>query len=125
MDYTHITIGDDHYRIPQEWVDIITNILKKVAVPDTLTFPLYLTNAGPRKIAVIKELRAILDCALLMGKQMADMATPSYGTNYVAKPVLVKHCNYEEGMKIKRQLEEAGATVQFASPLELLAREAD
>ncbi|MBI4595383.1 MAG: 50S ribosomal protein L7/L12 [Candidatus Tectomicrobia bacterium] len=66
-------------------------------------FDVMLISAGEKKIQVIKEVRAITSLGLKEAKAVADEA-PSAVKKGVSK---------EEAEKIKKQLEEAGATVEI------------
>ena len=66
-------------------------------------FDVVLTTAGDKKIAVIKEVRAITGLGLKEAKELVDSA-PKAVKEGVAK---------EEAEKIKAQLEEAGAQVEL------------
>ncbi|OFI37449.1 50S ribosomal protein L7/L12 [Arthrobacter sp. SW1] len=65
------------------------------------SFDVILESAGDKKIAVIKEVRAITSLGLKEAKDLVDGAP---------KPVL-EGANKEAAEKAKAQLEEAGATV--------------
>src|SRR6266851_661001 len=66
-------------------------------------FDVILTAAGEKKINVIKEVRAITSLGLKEAKDLVEAA-----------PKAVKEgVNKEEADKIKKQLEEAGATVEI------------
>ncbi len=65
-------------------------------------FDVMLISAGEKKIQVIKEVRAITSLGLKEAKAVAD-EVPS---------VVKKGVSKEEAEKIKKQLEEAGATVE-------------
>jgi large subunit ribosomal protein L7/L12 len=65
-------------------------------------FTVVLANAGDKKINVIKEVRAITGLGLKEAKDLVEGA-----------PKTVKDgVNKEEAAKIKKQLEDAGATVE-------------
>jgi len=66
-------------------------------------FTLVLTAAGEKKINVIKEVRAITSLGLKEAKDLVEAAP---------KPVK-EGVNKEEAAKIKKQLEDAGATVEI------------
>ena len=66
-------------------------------------FDVVLTAAGEKKIAVIKEVRALTSLGLKEAKDLVDGAP---------KPVL-ENANKEDAEKAKAQLEEAGATVEL------------
>src|ERR1700758_1764173 len=66
-------------------------------------FPVILTDAGEKKINVIKEVRAITSLGLKEAKDLVEAAP---------KPVK-EGVNKEEAAKIKKQLEDAGATVEI------------
>lgn len=66
-------------------------------------FNVILTSAGEKKIQVIKEVRALTGLGLKEAKDVVD-STP--------KPVKEK-VSKEEADKIRKQLEEAGATVEI------------
>ncbi|WP_086467107.1 50S ribosomal protein L7/L12 [Oceanibaculum nanhaiense] len=66
-------------------------------------FDVILASAGDKKINVIKEVRAITGLGLKEAKDLVEAA-----------PKTVKEgANKEEADKIKKQLEEAGATVEI------------
>jgi len=67
------------------------------------TFTLVLANAGEKKINVIKEVRAITGLGLKEAKDLVEGA-PKTVKEYVSK---------EDAAKWKKQLEEAGATVEL------------
>jgi large subunit ribosomal protein L7/L12 len=73
------------------------------AVEEKTEFDVVLTTAGDKKIAVIKEVRAITGLGLKEAKELVDSA-PKPVKEAVAK---------EEAEKIKAQLEEAGAQVEL------------
>ena len=66
-------------------------------------FDVVLTEAGDKKIQVIKEVRALTNLGLKEAKDLVDSAP---------KPVL-EHASKEDAEKAKAQLEEAGATVEL------------
>ncbi len=67
------------------------------------SFTVVLANAGDKKINVIKEVRAITGLGLTEAKALVEGAP---------KPVK-EGVNKDEAEKIKKQLEEAGATVEL------------
>ncbi len=66
-------------------------------------FDVVLTSAGDKKIQVIKAVKAITNLGLADAKKLVDEAP---------KPVLEK-AKTEDAEKAKKQLEEAGATVEL------------
>ncbi|MBM3599379.1 MAG: 50S ribosomal protein L7/L12 [Alphaproteobacteria bacterium] len=66
------------------------------------TFDVILTSAGEKKINVIKEVRAITSLGLKEAKDLVEGAP---------KPVK-EGVNKDEAAKLKKQLEDAGATVE-------------
>ncbi|MGH7060913.1 MAG: 50S ribosomal protein L7/L12 [Stellaceae bacterium] len=73
------------------------------AVEEKTEFNVILTAVGAQKINVIKEVRAITSLGLKEAKDLVEAA-----------PKLVKEgVNKEEAAKIKKQLEDAGATVEI------------
>lgn len=72
-------------------------------VEEKTEFDVILTSAGDKKIQVIKEVRAITGLGLKEAKDLVEGA-PSTVKEKVSK---------EEAEKIKKQLEEAGATVEI------------
>ena len=66
-------------------------------------FTVVLTEAGDKKINVIKEVRAITGLGLKEAKDLVEAAP---------KPVK-EGVNKDEAAKIKKQLEDAGATVEI------------
>jgi large subunit ribosomal protein L7/L12 len=73
------------------------------AAEEKTEFDVVLTTAGDKKIAVIKEVRAITGLGLKEAKELVDSA-PKPVKEGIAK---------EEAEKIKAQLEEAGAQVEL------------
>jgi large subunit ribosomal protein L7/L12 len=73
------------------------------AAEEKTEFDVILTTAGDKKIAVIKEVRAITGLGLKEAKELVDSA-PKAVKEGIAK---------EEAEKIKAQLEEAGAQVDL------------
>lgn len=72
------------------------------AVEEKTEFDVILTGDGGKKINVIKEVRAITGLGLTEAKTLVESA-----------PKAVKEgVNKDEAEKIKKQLEEAGATVE-------------
>ena len=71
------------------------------AVEEKTEFDIELTGVGEKKINVIKVVRTITSLGLKEAKEMADSA-PSMVKEAVSK---------DEAEEIKKQLEEAGATV--------------
>jgi large subunit ribosomal protein L7/L12 len=72
------------------------------AAAEQTEFTVVLTAAGDKKINVIKEVRAITGLGLKEAKDLVEAA-----------PKAVKEgVNKDEAAKIKKQLEDAGATVQ-------------
>lgn len=67
------------------------------------TFNVVLASAGDKKIQVIKEIRAITQLGLKEAKDLVDQAP---------KPVK-EGATKEEAEKIKKQLEDQGATVEL------------
>jgi len=72
------------------------------AAAEKTEFTVVLANAGEKKINVIKEVRAITGLGLKEAKDLVEGAP---------KPVK-DGVNKDEAAKIKKQLEEAGATVE-------------
>jgi large subunit ribosomal protein L7/L12 len=73
------------------------------AAPEKTEFDVVLTGSGDKKIQVIKEVRAITGLGLKEAKALVDGA-----------PGKVKEgVSSEEAEKVKKQLEEAGATVEI------------
>ena len=73
------------------------------AVEEKTEFDVILTGDGGKKINVIKEVRAITGLGLTEAKTLVESA-----------PKAVKEgVNKDEAEKVKKQLEEAGATVEL------------
>jgi large subunit ribosomal protein L7/L12 len=73
------------------------------AAAEKTEFDVILTGFGEKKVNVIKEVRAITSLGLKEAKDLVEAA-----------PKAVKEgVNKEEADKIKKQLEEAGATVEI------------
>jgi len=73
------------------------------AAAEKTEFTVILAGAGDKKINVIKEVRAITSLGLKEAKDLVEVA-----------PKAVKEgVNKDEAAKIKKQLEDAGATVQI------------
>ena len=72
-------------------------------VEEKTEFDVILTNAGDKKIQVIKEVRAITSLGLKEAKDLVEGAP---------KPVK-EGVSKEEAEKIKKQLEEVGGTVEI------------
>lgn len=73
------------------------------AAEEQTEFDVVLTSAGAKKIAVIKEVRAITGLGLKEAKELVDGA-----------PNTVKEAaSKDEAEEIKNKLEEAGATVEL------------
>ena len=72
------------------------------AAAEKTEFTVILANSGDKKINVIKEVRAITNLGLKEAKDLVEGAP---------KPVK-EGVNKDEAAKIKKQLEDAGATVQ-------------
>jgi large subunit ribosomal protein L7/L12 len=73
------------------------------AAAEKTEFTVVLATAGDKKINVIKEVRAITNLGLKEAKDLVEAAP---------KPVK-EGVNKDEAAKIKKQLEDAGATVQI------------
>jgi large subunit ribosomal protein L7/L12 len=73
------------------------------AAPEKTEFDVILAAVGDKKINVIKEVRAITSLGLKEAKDLVEAAP---------KPIK-EGVNKEEAAKIKKQLEEAGATVEI------------
>ena len=73
------------------------------AAAEQTEFNVILANAGEKKINVIKEVRAITGLGLKEAKDLVEAAP---------KPVK-EGVNKDDAAKIKKQLEEAGATVEI------------
>ena len=73
------------------------------AAQEKTEFDVVLISSGEKKIQVIKEVRAITSLGLKEAKALVD-GTPGKVKEGVSK---------EEAEKIKKQLEEAGATVEI------------
>jgi large subunit ribosomal protein L7/L12 len=73
------------------------------APPEQTEFDVILAAIGEKKINVIKEVRAITSLGLKEAKDLVEAAP---------KPVK-EGVNKEEAAKIKKQLEDAGATVEI------------
>jgi large subunit ribosomal protein L7/L12 len=73
------------------------------AAPEKTEFDVILAAIGDKKINVIKEVRAITSLGLKEAKDLVEAAP---------KPIK-EGVNKEEAAKIKKQLEDAGATVEI------------
>ena len=73
------------------------------AVAEKTEFDVILATIGERKVNVIKEVRALTQLGLKEAKDLVEAAP---------KPVK-EGVNKEEAAKIKKQLEDAGATVEI------------
>jgi large subunit ribosomal protein L7/L12 len=73
------------------------------AAPEKTEFDVILVSSGDKKIQVIKEVRAITSLGLKEAKALVDGA-PGKVKEGVSK---------EEAEKVKKQLEEAGGTVEI------------
>jgi large subunit ribosomal protein L7/L12 len=73
------------------------------AAPEQTEFDVILAAIGDKKINVIKEVRAITSLGLKEAKDLVEAAP---------KPVK-EGVNKDEAAKIKKQLEDAGATVEI------------
>ena len=73
------------------------------AVEEKDEFDVILTEAGDKKIQVIKEVRALTNLGLKEAKDLVDGAP---------KPVL-EHVSKEDAEKAKAQLESAGAKIEL------------
>ncbi len=73
------------------------------AVPEQTEFDVILAAIGEKKINVIKEVRAITSLGLKEAKDLVEAAPKS----------VKEGVNKEEAEKIKKQLEDAGATVEI------------
>jgi large subunit ribosomal protein L7/L12 len=73
------------------------------AAPEKTEFDVILAAVGEKKINVIKEVRAITSLGLKEAKDLVEAAP---------KPVK-EGVNKDEAAKIKKQLEDAGATVEI------------
>ena len=73
------------------------------AVAEKTEFDVILATIGEKKVNVIKEVRAITQLGLKEAKDLVEAAP---------KPVK-EGVNKEEAAKIKKQLEDAGATVEI------------
>jgi large subunit ribosomal protein L7/L12 len=73
------------------------------AAPEKTEFDVILAAVGDKKINVIKEVRAITSLGLKEAKDLVEAAP---------KPVK-EGVNKDEAAKIKKQLEDAGATVEI------------
>ncbi len=73
------------------------------AAPEKTEFDVILAAIGEKKINVIKEVRAITSLGLKEAKDLVEAAP---------KPIK-EGVNKEEAAKIKKQLEDAGATVEI------------
>jgi large subunit ribosomal protein L7/L12 len=73
------------------------------AVAEKTEFDVILTMFGEKKVNVIKEVRALTQLGLKEAKDLVEAAP---------KPVK-EGVNKEEAAKIKKQLEDAGATVEI------------
>lgn len=73
------------------------------AVQEQTTFSVILKDAGAKKIQVIKEVRAITNLGLKEAKDLVEGAP---------KPVK-EGIGKEEAQKLKKQLEDAGGTVEL------------
>ena len=72
------------------------------AAAEQTEFTVVLANAGAKKINVIKEVRAITGLGLKEAKDLVEGAPKS----------VKEGVNKDEAAKLKKQLEEAGATVE-------------
>ena len=87
---------------------VVEKVKRRILTPaeaaaEQTEFTVILATAGDKKINVIKEVRAITSLGLKEAKDLVEAAP---------KPVK-EGVNKDEAAKIKKQLEDAGATVQI------------
>ena len=120
-----IVIDDTKFVVTGAFASTIKALCREAAVITEMgcsvvdnDYPLYLTCVGPRLIAVVKEIRVTTGCSLRDGKDLVDRVA-------LGHRALIGKFSYPEGARIAAQFAAVGATVDFPSALELLAREGE
>lgn len=90
-----------------------------------LMLPLYLEDCGNRKIAVIKEVRQLKGMTLKEAKRFCDEVSGGYPPVRTGVRKHLGTFSYEEAQRVAAAFQDAGATVNLPSPLELLAHVAE
>lgn len=118
--------GHGSFWITPDMADAIISMAREAEKLAGLAFPyagykmpLYLLDCGNRRIAVIKEIRALTGMNLKDSKHATDRVVGG-------ERVLLGRFTYQEAERVAAPFREAGATVTpIPSPLELLARQAE
>ena len=131
MNLVKLVINDRVFHVTQVFVDALMDMAHEAdtlatrAYPDScVPFPIYLTAVGHEMISVIKEYRQHTGQNLKGSKRAID-GVLAYERSKDGGPLLLGKFGWKEGAEIAARFRECGATVDFPSPLELLAREAE
>ena len=95
-----VTTLEDHFGVTAA-APVAVAAAGAAAVEEKTEFDIILTNAGAKKIGVIKEIRAITGLGLKDAKELADNGG-----------AIKEGASKEEAEEIKTKLEAAGATVE-------------
>ena len=126
MDYSHIVINGRSYSVTKAAANAIEELARvaqeasRIINGDGPQIPVYLTDAGQRKIAVIKEHRALTGMTLKDSKHTIDKV----GGRGPGRILLGTFHTIQEAQACANPFREAGATVTVPSPLILLAQQA-
>lgn len=126
--YSVTIAGVRRFDVPGHWIKAIVPLLvtaEKQGMIESdheaeIIVPLSLVSTGRKKIAVIKEIRALTGMNLKDSKAVSDRAD-----GYSNEPVLLGRYPLSRAEQIKRVFHEAGAVVSFPSALDMLGRVAE
>ena len=124
VEFSKITIDDRSYDVTKGFAHAVEQVIKfgeqaaRLQHPDLdPVVPVYLTDAGQKCIAVIKEYRMHTGETLKRAKDI--VLSTRKGSR-----VLLGHYPLSQAKSIAEPFREAGATVRVPSPLILLAQQA-
>ena len=124
IDYSHVVIDGRSYAVTRaaakaiEEIAMLTQDASRIVHGEAPQIPVYLTNAGERVIAVIKEYRA------LTGKTLKDSKKTIDKVRNGDRHLLGQFYTIRDAQDCAAPFRDAGATVQVPSPLILLAQQA-
>jgi len=113
------------FTVTGEWAAVIAGIASRASEDTTLLYPdaeisvpVWLVHNGPRRIAVIKEIRTLTGQSLKDAKYASDKVQMGH-------KLLLGRFPWPKARDVADKFREAGATVSLPSPLEMLARQAE
>jgi ribosomal protein L7/L12 len=114
-----VVIAGRSFYVSDMWAEALTRVVELAATSkDGLYAPVRLVHCGPKKIAVIKEVRSLMGLSLKEAKYLCDDVQDGQTKELGIFP-------WHEVPQIIARFQECGARAEAPSALEMLAREAE